>query len=105
MLTYKCTPESVQQSREKVHFLQYRGNKEWEGCISLKECVTDSSEWPNNVANALADKHGTFLLVEIIVICNSLYTSVQQLLRCSLPNSKVFSICSLCLICGDWFPQ
>lgn len=67
--------------------------------------MTDSSEWPNNVANALADKHGNFLLVEIIVICNSLYTSLHQLLRCSLPNSKVLLICSFCLICGDWFPQ
>lgn len=82
MITYKCKPESVQQSRENVHFLQYRGNKEWEGRISLKESVTDLSEWPNNVANALADKHSKFLLGGVILMWFIIYkcsTDTQRL--------------------------
>lgn len=103
LLAYKCKPESVQQSREIGVFLQYRGNRLWEGCVSLKACISDSPEWPNYLS-AVLDKYSIFLLGEIIAIHDS-YAGIQQIFGCSLPTCKGLVIYSLCLICGDWFPQ
>lgn len=104
-LTYKCKPESVQRSREIGVFLQYRGNRVWEGCISLKECISDSSECPTYFSTALDDKYGILLLGEIIAIHDSLYIGIEQIFGRSLSSCKVLVVCSLCPICGDWFPQ
>lgn len=103
--SHKCKPESVQRSREIGVFLQDRGNRLWEECILLKACISDSSECPNYLSPALDDKYGIFLCGEMIATHDSLYTGIQPIFRCSLPTWKVLVICSLCLICGDWFPQ
>lgn len=63
------------------------------------------SEWPNYLSDALDYKYGIFSLGDIIAIHDSLYVRIQQIFEYSLQTGKVLVICSLCLICGDWFPQ